>query len=138
LIVAPGGTAQVYGYSSGALLALRAAAHHLPVAHFQHSIGVPSELVTGMRSTREWAAMEAVAHTLVYDCIISKSTTPATVRSVGVPTLVLDSTGSSDDLAGWAAAVAAELPCGTHRSLPGAWHSVPDEVLAPVLLEFRG
>jgi hypothetical protein len=32
--------------------------------------------------------------------------------------------------------VAAQLPRGTHRSLPGAWHGIPDEVLAPVLFEF--
>ena len=176
LIVEAGGSARVYGYSSGALLALRAAACSLPISrlavlepplqdeakeldqgsdltrelgelvamgrggdaveHFHHSIGVPSELVAELRSTREWAAMEAVAATLVYDCIISDSTTPALVRAVDLPTLVMDSQGSSDDLAGWAAAVAAQLPHATHRSLPGAWHGIPDEVLAPALLEF--
>jgi pimeloyl-ACP methyl ester carboxylesterase len=178
LIAEAGGTAQVYGYSSGALLALRAAAHHLPISrlavlepplqdeaedgvpgsdltrelaelvadgrngdaaqHFHRSIGVPSELLADMRSTPQWAAIEAVAPTLVYDCVISDSTTPTLIRSVHVPTLVLDSQGSGGDLAGWAAAVAAELPRGSHRSLPGGWHGVPDEVLGPVLLEFFG
>ena len=178
LIVEAGGTAQVYGYSSGALLALRAAAHHLPISrlavlepplqdeaedeepgsdltrelaelvadgrngaaaeHFHRSIGVPSELLADMRSTPQWAAIEAVASTLVYDCVISDSTTPTLIRCVDVPTLVLDSQGSSGDLAGWAAAVAAQLPRGRHRSLPGEWHGVPDEVLGPVLLEFFG
>jgi hypothetical protein len=32
--------------------------------------------------------------------------------------------------------VAQRLPQSTHRSLAGEWHTVPDEVLAPVLIEF--
>jgi hypothetical protein len=60
----------------------------------------------------------------------------ASPRFVEVPTLVLDSAGSSDDLTGWAAGAAKLLPQGSHRSLPGEWHAVPDEVLAPVLVEF--
>jgi hypothetical protein len=55
---------------------------------------------------------------------------------VAVPTLVLDSEGSSDDLTGMAATVAKAMPNSSHRSLPGGWHGVPDDVLAPVLTEF--
>lgn len=175
LIAEAGGSAHLYGYSSGALLAMRAAAHGLPICrlallepplqddgpgppesdlttelaelvgagrngdaveHFHRSIGVPAEFVGSMRSTPEWAKMESVAHTLVYDCTISDTTTSTLLRSVAVPTLVLDSEGSSDNLTGWAATVVGQLPSGSHRSLAGEWHSVPDEVLAPVLLEF--
>jgi pimeloyl-ACP methyl ester carboxylesterase len=175
LIAEAGGSAHLYGYSSGALLALHAAAHGLSIGrlallepplqddgaeppdsdltaelaelvasgrngdaieHFHRSIGVPAEFVADMRSTPEWAKMEPIAHTLVYDCTISETTTPDLLRSVEAPTLVLDSMGSSDDLTGWAAAVAARLPRGSHRSLAGEWHTVPDETLAPVLVEF--
>jgi len=80
--------------------------------------------------------MESVANTLVYDCTISDASTPALLRSVEVPTLVLDSMGSTDDLTGWAATVAAHLPRGSHHSLDGEWHAVPDQMLAPVLGEF--
>jgi len=177
LIAEAGGSAHLYGYSSGALLALHAAAHGLPVnrlallepplqdddaespdplttelaelvaagrnsdavARFHESIGVSSEFIAGMGSTPEWAKMVSVAHTLVYDCMISDATTPAVLGSVGVPTLVLDSEGSTDNLTGWAARVAVRLPRAAHRSLAGEWHSVPDEILAPVLVEyFRG
>jgi hypothetical protein len=55
---------------------------------------------------------------------------------VTVPTLVLDSQGSPDDLSGMAATVAAWLPGSSHRSLAGAWHGVPDDILAPVLTDF--
>lgn len=171
LVEAAGGSAGVYGYSSGALLAMRAAAQGVPierlalmepplqeegdagftaelaalaaegrngdmVERFHRAIGVPDEFVTGMRAAPEWAAMESVAPTLVYDCTISDTMTPALLQAVEEPTLVLDSLGSSDDLAGWAASVAARLPNATHRSLAGEWHTVPDETLAPVLLEF--
>jgi pimeloyl-ACP methyl ester carboxylesterase len=174
LIAEAGGSARLYGYSSGALLAMRAAAHGLSIGrmallepplqdddgerpdpltkelaelvgagrngdaveHFHQSIGVPAEFVGSMRSAPEWAKMESIAHTLVYDCTISDTTTSTLLRSVQVPTLVLDSEGSSDNLTGWAATVAGQLPRGSHRSLAGEWHSVPDEVLAPVLLEF--
>jgi pimeloyl-ACP methyl ester carboxylesterase len=174
LIAEAGGSAHLYGYSSGALLALRAAAGGVPIGrlallepplqdhgagepdpltaelaelvgagrsgdaveHFHRSIGVPTEFVASMRASPEWARMESVAHTLVYDCTISDTTTPALVRSVEVPALVLDSMGSSDNLSGWAATVAKQLPRGSHRSLAGEWHTVPDETLAPVLVEF--
>jgi pimeloyl-ACP methyl ester carboxylesterase len=176
LIAEAGGSAHLYGYSSGALLAMHAAAHGLAVnrlallepplqdddaespdpltteleelvaagrngdavARFHESIGVPSELIAEMDSTPEWAKMVSVAHTLVYDCMISDATTPAVLRSVEAPTLVLDSEGSTDDLTGWAAAVASRLPRATHRSLAGEWHSVPDATLGRALLEFFG
>jgi pimeloyl-ACP methyl ester carboxylesterase len=174
LMAAAGETAHVYGYSSGALLALRAAARGLPierlallepplqddgaqtpnpltrelgelvaagrngdaVEHFHQSIGVPPEFIASMRSTPAWTKMESIAHTLVYDCLISDATTPALLGSVQVPTLVIDSTGSSDDLTGWAATVARRLPRASHRSLAGEWHGVQDDVLAPVLIEY--
>jgi pimeloyl-ACP methyl ester carboxylesterase len=101
---------------------------------FLTSIGVPAEVIEGMTPVRP--ALEAVAHTLVYDGEISERTSLEMLRAVSTPTLVLDSAGSSEDLTGGAAAIARTLPGGTHRSLPGSWHGVPDEVLAPVIGDF--
>ncbi len=101
---------------------------------FLGSIGVPAEVLVGMGPARR--ALDAVAHTLGYDCAVCNETTYALVRRVRTPALVLDSGGSSDDLTGWAASVAAALPCGSHRSLDGGWHGVSDEVLAPAVTEF--
>ena len=56
--------------------------------------------------------------------------------SVEVPTLVLDSEASTENLTGWAADVASLLPRGSHRSLEGQWHTVPDDTLAPELVGF--
>jgi pimeloyl-ACP methyl ester carboxylesterase len=176
LIAEAGGSACVYGFSSGALLGLRAAARGLPITrlallepplqddnpdgtasdpltlelgelvaagrdveaveHFHRSIGVPDEIIEQSRTSPAWANMTSIAHTLVYDCILSDATTSSMLDAVQAPTLVLDSQGSTDDLTGWAAGVAARLPRGTHQSLAGEWHGVADDVLAPVLLDF--
>jgi len=58
------------------------------------------------------------------------------IRSVTVPTLVIDSQGSTGELTGMAATVVEALPNSTQRSLAGEWHGVPAETLAPVLTEF--
>jgi pimeloyl-ACP methyl ester carboxylesterase len=174
LVAEAGGSAFVYAFSSGGLVALHAAASGLAIARlalleppvdaeeapagetaftaelaglvaagrrreavelFHRGIGVPDEVMS-QTTPAAWAALEAVAPTLVYDCRISEATSLRLVRSVTVPTLVLDSQGSSGDIAAMAAAVADALPEGAHRSLAGGWHGVPDEVLAPVLTAF--
>ncbi len=172
LIDAAGGRASVYGFSSGALLALHAAAAGLPIDRlvlfeppvrgedeppdpafgrgiaalvaagdragasdrFLTAIGVPPEMIAGMGPAR--AGLDAVAHTLPYDCALSDATSLDLLRSIATPTLVLDSAGSSDDLTGGTAAIAAALPNGTRRSLAGEWHGVSDEDLAPVVAAF--
>lgn len=174
LVERAGGGAHVYGYSSGALLALHAAAAGLPierlallepplqdddatgpdpltgqlaaliaadrrdeaVEHFMRACELSDEAIASSRAGEAWPKMVSIAHTLVYDCAISDATTPDLVRAVPTETLVLDSTGSTDDLTGWAATVAARLPNATHRSLPGQWHGIADDALAPVLLDF--
>lgn len=174
LIAEAGGSAYVYGSSSGGVLALHAAASGLTipklalleppiqpretpagetefttelarlvaaggqrdaVEYFYPGIGVPEEVMAQM-TPDVWAALEAVAHTLVYDCRLLDATALPLLRSVTVPTLVIDSQGSGEALTGMSAAGVGALPNSTHRSLPGEWHGVPDEALAPVLIEF--
>ena len=105
------------------------------VAFFHRGIGVPDEVMAQM-TPEVWAALEAVAPTLVYDSVISHAMSLPLIRSVTVPTLVLDSQGSGGELTGMAATVAEALPDSTRRSLAGGWHGVPDDILAPVLIEF--
>jgi pimeloyl-ACP methyl ester carboxylesterase len=175
LIEEAGGSAFLYAFSSGGLLAMHAAVAGLPIARMalleppierdedrsaQHlftneltsllaagqperavefyltGIGVPDDIVESMRGSASWSAMVSVAPTLVYDSLISEATSLDLLASVRVPTLVLDSEGSSDDLLGMAATVAGALPNGFHRSLAGEWHGVSDEVLAPALIDF--
>jgi pimeloyl-ACP methyl ester carboxylesterase len=174
LIAEAGGSAFVYAFSSGGLLALHAAAGGLAipklalfeppvepnqratgesaftaelaelvaagrrreaVEFFHRGIGVPDEIMEQM-TPPVWAALEAVAHTLVYDCRISEATSLKLLRSVTAPTLVIDSQGSGSELTGMAATVVKALPDGTHRSLAGEWHGASQDALAPVLVEF--
>lgn len=170
VIGAAGGTAYVYGLSSGCLVALRAAASGLPIPKlalfeppftdgadlaftaeltalveagrrrdavelFHRGIGVPDEIMAGMGEA-SWAALEAVAPTLVYDCVQSDTMTAGLVGTVHTPTLVLDSRGSSGDLTGMAGGLAAALPDATYRSLDGDWHGASDEQVAAALRGF--
>jgi pimeloyl-ACP methyl ester carboxylesterase len=105
------------------------------VDYFLRGTGVPPEYIDQMTPPSR-RALEAIAHTLVYDCVISDATSLELVRSVTVPTLVAASAGTTGELPGWAATVVEALPNGAHRSLAGEWHGVPVEDLAPVVTEF--
>lgn len=76
-------------------------------------------LRTRGRGTTHWQAMVSVAHTLVYDCLLSEATGADLFRRVAVPSLVIDSAASTADLTGMAATAAGLSPDASHRSLPG-------------------
>jgi pimeloyl-ACP methyl ester carboxylesterase len=105
------------------------------VEFFYEGIGVPPEVLAGM-PPEDRKAIESVAHTLVYDCLISQATSDATLRSVYAPTLVIDSLDTGVEIAGWADQVAKGLRRGSHVSLPGEWHHVSDQDLARALTTF--
>ncbi|MER7751129.1 alpha/beta fold hydrolase [Kitasatospora sp. NPDC097643] len=181
VIAAAGGSAHVVAVSSGAALALRAAAHGVgidrlavyeppfstedgqaarfvqyaadldaaltegrrgdAVAAFMTFVGMPAEMVDGMRSAPVWPAFEAVAPTLAHDAAVLAARTGAAVPAevlagVAVPTLVLDGGASPELLRAPARAVAAAVPGAEHRTLDGQTHEVAAEVLAPELVTF--
>jgi len=184
LVTEAGGTASVYGHSSGAGLVLHAAAHGLPIAKlvlhdppyapdgdeearrisreygenlktmlsearcgdavelFMTLVGMPQEMVEGMRHTPRWAQLEAMASTLAYDSEVMgdigrDGTIPVDqARRVTVPALVL--TGGADYpwMIDVGRRLADAMPNGRHRVLEGQEHAVPPEVLVPILAEF--
>jgi pimeloyl-ACP methyl ester carboxylesterase len=171
VIAEAGGQAFVYGWSSGALLAMRAAAAGLPItklalfeppygsneAHdeetlaklkalvaedrrgevvdlFNTAIGVPAEILEQMAPVKP--LMEAIAPTYVYDWTIAASTTMKHISSVPIPTLVLDSTGTGQEMNDGVDEIVKALPHSTHKRLDGEWHGLPVEVLAPELAQF--
>ncbi|WP_055479518.1 alpha/beta fold hydrolase [Sphaerimonospora mesophila] len=106
------------------------------VEHFHASIGVPPEMVAGMRQDPFFPMLTDIAHTLAYDLRMTSAVSHTTLRSVTVPALVAGSASSDDRMNGWAEDVAAALPRGRHVILEGEWHGVPDAVLAPALADF--
>jgi pimeloyl-ACP methyl ester carboxylesterase len=175
-----GGEAMVFGNSSGAVLALRAAAAGVAVtklalweppfmtdagapgrqhayvekltellragrngdamALFLRSIGMPDEMVAGMRQAPVWLGMEAIAPTLLYDAIVmGDSTVPtALVASVKAPTLVLDGGETGAWAAESARALEETLPNPQRHTFQGQNHAIAWDVLAPVLKQFFG
>jgi len=106
------------------------------VEHFNRSIGVPEEYLVGMREAPWWPQMERLAHTLVYDSVITRTAPIRKLPSLATPTLVVASEATDESLLGWARALSDELPNAELRTLPGEWHGVAPEVLAPVLSDF--
>jgi pimeloyl-ACP methyl ester carboxylesterase len=173
-----GGSAHLYGSSSGAVLALLAAASGLPasklalweppfvldetkrppadqveryeemiaegrrgdaVEYFMTKvIGMPPEMVAGMRGQPWWPAQEALAHTLAYDArIMGDYSVPTEAAArVKAPTLVVAGGADFPWMRETAQALAEALPDGQARMLDGQGHDVDPTALAPVLVEF--
>ncbi|MGH9271846.1 MAG: alpha/beta fold hydrolase, partial [Ilumatobacteraceae bacterium] len=167
LIAEARGTASVYAHSSGAGLALHAAAVGLPIAklvlheppytpdgaeeerrtarkeaehlktllaedrrgdaveYFWRSIGMPPEMVDGMRHTPRWAELEAMAHTMAHDSEvmgdISRGGTIPTdlLGAVTVPALVLVGGASPDWMIDVGRQIADGMPKGRLSVLEG-------------------
>jgi len=104
--------------------------------HWLKGIGVPAGMIAQMREGPLWPALEATAHTLVYDSLITGSMPPDRLAAISTPALVLGSEGSGDQLRDWVRGVAEALPNASARFLPGTWHGISAEQLAPAVTEF--
>jgi pimeloyl-ACP methyl ester carboxylesterase len=106
------------------------------------AVGVPADVVAGMREQPFWSSLESTAHTLVYDGTIMGDTmvgSAAPLRrwaSVEVPSLVMDGGASPDWQRHAVRALVDVLPDARHRTLEGQDHGPASEVLAPALVEF--
>lgn len=186
VIDAAGGAAGVFGHSSGAALALRAATAGIGVTRvaafeppftgaavppddgdptqrhpgqdlaaqidelvragergaavelFQISIGIPAEVVEQTRHAPFRPALDAIAHTLVYDLrVLGSGAVPVdALRAVDVPTLVVVGGASPEPLQVAARAVADAVPGASLAVLDGLDHSAGTDDLAPVLGQF--
>lgn len=120
------------------------------------AIGIPEEFVAQMRSAPmsevfadeegmvppEWAEMEKIAHTLVYDALIMGDTMSGKPLPAGkwasatMPVLVITGGNSEAFFDNSAKALAQQLPHARHVVLEGQAHNVSPEALAPVLAQF--
>lgn len=101
-------------------------------------LGMPEQIVAGMRQAPFWAGMEAEAHGLVaYYALVGDLTFPPAgqLRAIEAPTLVLDG-GPASPLAPAAVQVARGVPGAGHQSLDGQPHNVDDGVMAAALAKF--
>jgi pimeloyl-ACP methyl ester carboxylesterase len=175
LIGTVGAGAAVFGYSSGALLAVYAAAMKAPVTSlalyeapfamagppdlparlddlvrrgrggdavslFQsEGIGLPAEVVAGIRESPMFPALEAIAQSTVYDATITAAYAepgPA-LLAAEVPALVMNGAATWPRLADAARALAEALPEGRHQEIPGgADHGIPTEETAAAVRRF--
>jgi pimeloyl-ACP methyl ester carboxylesterase len=101
-------------------------------------VGMPPEFVAGARSQPWWPAQEALAHTLEYDATImgDYSLPEDRIKSITIPTIVLDGGASFEFIRETAAAVGKLLPNAQHQTLEGQTHNVDAAVLAPALAAF--
>lgn len=177
-----GGTASVFGHSSGAVLALEAARRGLPVAKvaayetpfipegsrprpaadlterlvrlvqagdrdgatalFQtEGIGLPAEMVEGMRHSGMWGYLTGLAHSLPYDTALFEPGWPVPsgqLASIGVPTLAIAGSQTFPWLAAATSEVAQAVPGARFLVLEGQDHGVlhQPQALVPCLREF--
>lgn len=114
------------------------------IALFMRFVGVPDEMLAGMRQSPMWPTLEAVAPTLRYDAAaLGADRTVPTARAAAltIPTLIMDG-GASLEMMPFmrasAEALAQAIPHAQHQVLPGQQHDVDPKVLAPALIAFFG
>jgi pimeloyl-ACP methyl ester carboxylesterase len=105
------------------------------VALFMTHVGIPEQVIAGIRSQPGWATLEAIAPTLAYDDEILADARHL-ASAISVPALILAGGASPHGLQQAAKATADALRTAEHRTLDGQTHDVTPEALAPVLTEF--
>ena len=114
------------------------------VTLFMRTVGVPAFARTMMRVMPVWKKLCGVAHTLPHDYALvleHQQGEPLPVdylSGVTVPALVLVGGKSPTYMKNAQAAIAAALPKGTLRELPGQTHMVRGKATVPALREFWG
>ena len=104
------------------------------------TVGLPEEMLDGMRGTPMWDAMLALTYTVRYDglCMGPSPVLPnELLAGIEAPVLAVSSTGTAMPfLPAAARAVAEGLPKGEYQELEGGFHEVPAATLAPVIADF--
>lgn len=106
-------------------------------------IGLPAEMVAGMRQSDVWGYLTGLAHSLPYDYALFETGCPVPVdrlAEVAVPVLAIAGSDTFPWLAQATEQVAGAIPDGRFLSLEGQDHGVlqQPEALLPCLREFLG
>jgi pimeloyl-ACP methyl ester carboxylesterase len=107
-------------------------------AFFMSSIGTPPEALEKMKSSAEWEKIKKIDFTLVYDYkVLGDGEIPSdVVKTISIPTLVMDGEKSLEFMHATADQIAKLLPACQRETLKGQMHQAKAEVVAPVLVEF--
>jgi pimeloyl-ACP methyl ester carboxylesterase len=108
------------------------------VALFMTNVGIPEQVVAGIRAQPSWAALEAIAPTLAYDDELLAGGRVPRDLTITVPTLVMTGDAGPQGLQLAAKATADAFATAELRTLEDQTHDVAADVLAPVLVEFFG
>jgi pimeloyl-ACP methyl ester carboxylesterase len=108
------------------------------VEYFQAElVGIPRDIVAQLRHAPFRPALEAIAHTLVYDALISNDPAlPGELGSISVPTLVMVGEISAPELQSGAQSLSRAVPSAQLRWLPGVSHDLVPEAIGPELESF--
>jgi len=106
-------------------------------------IGLPAEMVEGMRHSDMWGYLTGLAHSLPYDCALFEPGCPVPgtrLAGIGVPTLAIAGSNTFPWLAAATGQVAEAVPGARFESLDGQDHGVLHQpgALLPSLREFFG
>ena len=103
-------------------------------------VGIPEPVIVQMRRAPFRPALEAMAHTLVYEALIlgDGQLKLDQARAVRAPTLAIAAGLGPPFMRATAEAVARAVPDGRALVLEGLTHDLVPEVLAPPLLAFFG
>ncbi len=108
------------------------------VALFMGMVGLPPEMIDGMRQSPYWSTGEALAPTLAYDAaVMGDGSIPAeTFATITAPGLVLAGGGSPEWFRESAKGAAAAIPGARYDVLEGQTHDVAADRLAAAVHEF--
>ncbi|WP_437802834.1 alpha/beta fold hydrolase [Sorangium sp. So ce693] len=100
-------------------------------------VGIPDEVVAQLRHAPFRPALEAMAHTLVYDAtIVADGHITAALAEVRQPTLAIAGGAGAPVMRRVAETLAAQLPGGRAVTIEGATHDLAPALLVPVLERF--
>ncbi len=107
------------------------------LALFMGMVGLPAEMIDGMRQSPYWPIGERMAPTLAYDAaVMGDGAVPDRFGQIGCPALVLAGGGSPDWFRESGQAAAAAIPGAAYDVLPGQTHDVAADVLAAAVRAF--
>ena len=104
---------------------------------FMTMVGLPAEMIAGIRRSPYWAQGEKLAPTLAYDAaVVGDGSIPGEgFATITTPTAVLTGGASPDWFRAAGKAAADAIPGATHGVLPGQTHDVAPDVLAAAVRE---